>query len=196
MQNTSKTYSEKLKDYYKSVTHKRVKALFDYDKEGYLVWKERDISEFKSRVGYGMWHARFCGKRAGHVNELGYVNISITIENKQNTFKAHRLIYLWHNGILSGEIDHKNRNKSDNRIDNLRLASHAKNQMNCGLRKTNSSGFKGVYRAKETKKWIARISYKRKRIYLGSFNDRLDAAKAYNEAAIKYFGEFAFLSEI
>jgi hypothetical protein len=61
---------------------------------------------------------------------------------------------------------------------------------------TNTSGFKGVIWHKQSKKWYARITLNYKRIDLGLFKDKIQAAIAYNEAAIKYHGEFARLNKI
>lgn len=62
--------------------------------------------------------------------------------------------------------------------------------------KIGISGFKGVVWLEKAKKWMARIKFESNFIYLGIFIDKLDAAKSYNEAAKKYFGEFAYLNKI
>jgi hypothetical protein len=60
----------------------------------------------------------------------------------------------------------------------------------------NTSGFKGVYWNKQNAKWTALIRLNNKKIHIGNYIDIKDAAKAYNEAAIKFHGEFAKLNEI
>jgi len=100
-------------------------------------------------------------------------------------------------GNLRGfEVDHANGDSLDNRKSNLRICSHKQNLRNQKLSSANTSGYKGVYLRKDTKKWEAGIKVNQKRIVLGSFDDILDAAKAYNNAAIEYFGEFARLNSI
>lgn len=89
-----------------------------------------------------------------------------------------------------GEVDHINRNELDCRRVNLRFASKAQNARNCGVRSHNSSGFKGVYFCKQTKKWRAEIRVSGKGIKLGRFDNKLDAAIAYDKASEKYHGEF------
>ncbi len=95
-----------------------------------------------------------------------------------------------------GEIDHKNRDKSDCRKTNLRFCTRSQNVQNVGIGITNKSGFKGVHWHTRNQKWVARIGYENKRISLGSFKDKIEAAKVYNDAALEHHGEFACLNEI
>lgn len=95
-----------------------------------------------------------------------------------------------------GFVDHINRNGLDNYRCNLRPATRLQNRMNCGLSKRNKSGFKGVSWHKSCNKWVAKIEINDKSIYLGLFDDKIEAAKAYNAAAKKHFGEFAWLNPI
>ena len=98
--------------------------------------------------------------------------------------------------LRSGEyVDHINGDKTDNRRENLRLATNTQNNANVGKRKgTYSSEYKGVSWYKPTKKWRARIVVNYKTIHLGLFPDEMDAASAYDEAAMEYFGDFANLN--
>lgn len=91
--------------------------------------------------------------------------------------------------------DHKNHNKLDNRRDNLRPASGTQNAGNRKARQ-GTSKFKGVCWFKRDKKWIVYIRLNGGRKHLGLFTDEIEAAKAYNEAAKKYFGEFACLNKV
>lgn len=96
------------------------------------------------------------------------------------------------------QIDHINGDKLDNRKENLRVANASTNKANCGLRKSNTSGYKGVSKAtgKRNKQWTAEIKVNYKRKNLGYFYTPEEAAEAYNKAAIEAFGEFAKLNEI
>ena len=90
-------------------------------------------------------------------------------------------------------VDHKDRDKLNNRKSNYRVCSFAKNLLNSGMKKNNTSGYKGVF--KEGKKWQARIGVDGENIRLGLFKDKREAAKAYNAGAIKHHGEFAYSNQ-
>jgi hypothetical protein len=92
-------------------------------------------------------------------------------------------------------VDHINYNGLDNRKANLRIANYS--QSVCHRRKLNKSSYsryKGAYWAKEIKRWKAKIHVNGKCMYLGSFRDEIEAAKAYDRAAKKYHSEFAALN--
>ena len=93
-------------------------------------------------------------------------------------------------------VDHINGNGLDNRRENLRICTNSQNGQNRGKNKNNTSGFKGVCFHARTQTWIASIWVNRQRVHLGYFKGSIDAAIAYNEAAVKYHGKFAFLNEI
>lgn len=104
----------------------------------------------------------------------------------------HRLLM---NCPVNKEVDHINVNKLDNRKKNLRICTREENCRNTNIQKNNTSGFKGVYWF-QNRYWRAKIQFKNKRIHLGFFRNKIDAAKAYNEAAKIYFGEFARLNYV
>jgi hypothetical protein len=91
------------------------------------------------------------------------------------------------------EVDHRNRNGLDNRRDNLRVCNHSENVCNRKVQK-HTSIYKGVYWNTSRKGWQALIRSNLKSHYLGVFNSEVLAAKAYDEAAQKYHGEFAALN--
>jgi hypothetical protein len=116
-----------------------------------------------------------------------------TIGGKRETIRIHRLIM---NATKEEYVDHKNRNGLDNRKENLRLCSPRQNKQNQKPYSRAISKYKGVVFDKDANKWRARISIENKRIHLGRFTTEEEAAIAYNNAAIKYFGEFARLNEV
>lgn len=122
----------------------------------------------------------------------GYIQASIKGTNKK--IKLHQLILNTPKGMVSNHID---RNKLNNCEYNLRIATYLENILNRSIQKNNTSGYIGVNKHK-CGKWVSRIGkygsqhYK----YLGLFNDKKQAALAYNKAAKQFFGDFATLNEM
>lgn len=113
------------------------------------------------------------------------------------TIKMHRQIMGVNDSLI--QVDHRDRNKLNNHLRNLRLCSKSENACNVLLQSNSSSGYKGVeYRngLRVKNHWMARIMVSGKVKYLGHYSTKEQAAVAYNQAAIKYFGEFACLNEI
>ncbi|KKL21312.1 hypothetical protein LCGC14_2446720 [marine sediment metagenome] len=102
--------------------------------------------------------------------------------------RMHRLIM---NPTVTEQIDHIDGNGLNNRKSNLRICNGQQNQQNRRPTRKASSQYKGVAWHKRSKKWIARITVDKKIIHLGYFNDEESAARVYDKAAKKYFGEFA-----
>ncbi len=93
-------------------------------------------------------------------------------------------------------FDHKDRNPFNNQKDNLRECNYQGNSSNSTKQKNTSSQYKGVHRNRRCCKWQASIRVDYSLIHLGLFDLEVDAAKAYNIAALKHFGEFANLNSI
>jgi hypothetical protein len=92
-------------------------------------------------------------------------------------------------------VDHINHHGWDNRKANLRPATAADNARNARYPKINTtSKYRGVWYNRQTRKWRATIVVNRKRKQIGYFRDEIDAAKAYDKAAKKYYGQFAILN--
>ncbi len=131
-------------------------------------------------------------KKGGKPDARGYKTCRIG----GRLYKQHRVIYFLETGEQPEGIDHIDGNKLNNHISNLRAANQSENIANSKSRKNSTSKYKGVSKTKSGSNWIARIAKDGKQIWLGSFLNEKEAAKAYNEAAIKYFGEFAYLNKI
>lgn len=105
-------------------------------------------------------------------------------------------------GCLELEGDHKDLNKLNNQKYNLRIATRLQNAKNKAVNKNNICGYRGVRKNNYTKKnnvnsgFIARIKRGKKSVHLGTFKTPEEAAKAYNEAAIQQYGEWACLNKI
>ncbi len=94
------------------------------------------------------------------------------------------------------EIDHKDTIKLNNLEENLRVCTRYQNQHNRTKQRNNTSGYKGITWQEQSKKWRAQIRVNNKKIFLGLFEKDLDAAQAYNNAALQYHGEFAQINPI
>ncbi len=112
--------------------------------------------------------------------------------------KDHGKIVKMHHEILDvpeGMVcDHINHNRLDNRRCNLRICTLAQNGYNRLPNTTGTSRYKGVHRHKQVRKWVAEIQYKNHSIHIGCFDYEQDAAIAYDDMAIRLFGEFACLN--
>jgi hypothetical protein len=97
----------------------------------------------------------------------------------QPCYRLHRLLLRAPQGL---QVDHINRNTLDNRLENLRLATRPQNQANAGLRRDNTSGYRGVSWAKDCDKWRAqvRVIGHKKSMHLGMFASQEDAARAHD----------------
>lgn len=104
----------------------------------------------------------------------------------------HRLIMNTPQGM---QTDHINRDKLDNRRNNLRICDASQNRANIGKRINNTSGYTGVARFRRVK-WQAYINKGGRRFSLGHFQTKEAAARAYNEKALELFGEYATLNRI
>jgi len=102
--------------------------------------------------------------------------------NGKKTY-LHQLILGRKDGFV---IDHINRDKLDNRRENLRFITQRQNCLNVKLNKNNTSGHRGIQWNKEISKYVARITHFRKSIHIGSFAKIEDAIKARKDAELKY----------
>ncbi len=144
-----------------------------------LAYYNEDTGIFKRRITTGTYARK--GTICGSQRADGYVKITFNYKG----FYAHRLAWLYVYGKMPTTIDHIDRNPSNNRIANLREVTRSLNAHNVGVNSTNTSGTKGVYFKKATKKWVARITIEGKIHFLGSHSDIAVAIKLRKDAECK-----------
>ena len=116
-------------------------------------------------------------------------------KGKIKTYKMHRYIM----GLPDYNIDHIDGNGLNNQKSNFRKCNCSQNGFNRGLNKNNTTGYKGVvlYKAHKRKKpYHSQIKINRETLSLGYYSTAEAAALAYNKAALKYIGEFAYLNNV
>jgi len=181
--------------YGREITPKYLREILSYDAEtGSLTWRPRGVDHFpaavaRSRVhNMNLFNAKYAGKEAfTSVNAHGYRSGGIC----GKVLKAHRVAWAIHFGEWPlKQIDHKNGNREDNRLSNLREVDPSGNAKNTKVRDDNTSGHIGVSLFKLSGKWRAYISVSGKRVSLGHF-ERFDDAVAAREAAEREHGYHA-----
>lgn len=152
------------------LTQERLKEILHYDPlTGIFTWLRR-IAKYRNQIG----------GEAGAKTPRGYINIQI----KRKSYQAHRLAWLYVYGNWpTQQIDHIDRNPSNNRIANLRDVSATENRRNCKQPKNISSVYKGVSRSRGREKWSAQIVVNGRARYLGIFDSPENARAAYVSAA-------------
>jgi hypothetical protein len=171
--------------------------LFSYDEAtGSIIWKPR-IGTPKMVAAF---NRRFAGKiagtkayaKAGKAGSPRGITVTVRGLGLRGEY-AHRIVWEMGNGpIPEGMvIDHINGNAFDNRLSNLRLATHAQNLQNMRTRPASKSQLKGVRFDKARGLWSAELRANGQRYRLGRFATKGLAAVARAKAAIRYHGEFA-----
>jgi hypothetical protein len=127
-----------------------------------------------------------------HFLKGGYAGAHGKASDRTQTVLMHRLIL---DAPSDMQVDHINGDRLDNRRSNLRICTIAENRRNRRIDgRNNSTGFKGVIKATGYERWRAEIRLNSQTIRLGRFGSPEEAARAYDEAARKYHGEFARLN--
>lgn len=114
---------------------------------------------------------------------------SVRIDGEKKVMFLHRFLLNPPKGLY---VDHINRNPLDNRRSNLRICTHEENARNTTIHKDNTTGYKGIY--PDQGKYSVVVMKDRKRFYGGWFADPVEAARKYDELALKHHGEFASLN--
>lgn len=154
-----------------------LRDILDYDPDtGAMTWKPRNDAKTN-------WNDRFAGKPAFACdNGRGYLTGSIF----NVPHLGHRVVWAWMTGEWpSGQIDHINGVKSDNRWCNLRDVSEAENKLNQRKPRSNTTGHMGVFLHRPSGRWRACIGFQRKTVHLGYFDEFDDAVRARKAAEVR-----------
>ena len=149
--------------------------LFEYHEDGCLIRKYSAGNQFK---------------HVGWVNSSGYLQTEVS----GKAFMVHRIIYEMHHGAIPQgfQIDHRDLNPLNNKIENLRLATQSQNNINTRRPSNNTTGYKGVL-ATPNGKFQARLGYKGRKLYLGLFNTAEEAHECVVAKTKELYGEFSIL---
>jgi len=156
---------------------------------GYEISDQGEVRRIKRAKGTQ------CKVLKGPLDDRGYRVYVLSDKSKRKKCSGHSLMGLaFFGGLQPGlEMDHINGNRSDNRLENLRLVTHAQNAWNSKPREGSASQYKGVS-AEPRGKWRAAIRHLGTRRYIGVYNTEEEAARAYDAAAIELCGEFAYVN--
>lgn len=156
-----------------------LREVFSYDLlSGIVLWKIKPNKRGAVKVG----------DVAGCLRKDGYV----TVGYRRNNYLLHRLIWVYVYGEIPSQkhVDHKDLNRSNNQISNLRLCTDTENARNVSLSVSNRSGHKGVHWCEKIKRWVAKTRVNGKRIHIGTHLLKGDAILAHQEFCKEHHGEF------
>jgi hypothetical protein len=151
-----------------------LKELFEY-RDGCLYWRVSRGPSVKA------------GSKAGCVNGEGYMVVGLNYRK----FLVHRIAWALHGNAPVPLLDHVNGDKTDNRIENLRIGNPEMNMQNMRLRRDSTSGIKGVSWHKQSNRWTGQVWHRNKIYLAGSFTDKEECAAAVRKLREELHGEFA-----
>lgn len=161
-------------------------SLLKYDMiAGELIWKYQHHKR-------AQWNGRFAGKPAGHRDKSGYTKLRID----GRLYFRHRVIWLLMTGNTpDGEIDHIDRNPTNDAWNNLRIATPSQNSSNQKVRTNKTSSYKGVWWNKRNGKWAAAIQSNNVSYHIGYFATEELAYAAYCKESRRLHGIWGFIPE-
>ena len=173
-----------------------LRECFEYNPEtGILIWKERPESHFigsRAQNPVSRFNTRYAGKQVGTLNR-GYLQTRLHIDGERyTTVNVHRICWALATGEWpKNEINHINSIHNDNRLCNLEDATRSENQSNPNdpLRKSNRSGYRGVFWSIQYQKWIAILRIEGRQEWLGKFDTPEEASKVYLDALSRKIGK-------
>ena len=182
------------------VTQEDLREVFFYDAStGQMVWRPRECLETDVSASVRRWNTRWAGKTAGTPCGKGYTILSVTVEGRKVRILAHRAVWIYHRGAIREgmDVDHINRNRSDNRLENLRLATRSENNQNSAASRNCKTGVLGVSLHKPTGKYRADIVLHRRQVFLGLYPtpEEAEVVRRYAESILFTHSRGPALSE-
>lgn len=123
----------------------------------------------------------------------GYLQVVLYKDGKRKKHYIHRLVLENFDPTLNMkdmQVDHIDRNRLNNNVNNLRWATKSQNSMNASMKSSNTSGVVGVHWHKQRNKWVAYIYINGKRTHIGYFNTLEEATRVRQVAEEKYYGQY------
>ena len=137
---------------------------------------------YRKNIGSGI-----AGQEVGTFDRDGYKRTTIN----RKPYRIHRLIFMMHYGYIPKILDHIDKNPNNNKIENIRIATHSQNNSNRGMHKRNVSGYKGVAFLKDRNLYRAKLVVDKKQVYMKTFKTAEEAYKAYCNASKQFCKEFS-----
>ncbi len=160
-----------------------LKECFEHQADGTLVWRERPAHHFTAVQHQRRVNTQHAGKAVTTRNADGYLVASLQYEGRQRKLLVSRIVWAMHHGAWPEMlVDHVNRVRDDNRIDNLRAADHQLNATNRCIKAGPFPFMRGVTRCHSG--FISRIFANKRAVYLGTFPTAQLAHGAFLRAAV------------
>jgi hypothetical protein len=147
----------------------------------------RCIEAFDYNAETGMLFGKNTAREVGYIHSDGYRMVQL---DKKSYF-VHRLIFAMNKLYFPVIVDHADRNSLNNKLKNLRDATHSQNMINRKLQVNSTSGHAGVFYDKSKGKWRASIKHHGRRIHIGYYGTKETAAQARREKELELYGEFS-----
>lgn len=176
------TYQKHRNDRMPPVAVLRERVAYD-PATGALTWRHCGPEHFKNHLGWRIWHGKFAGKPVMK-RRRGYIVVTISHAGREIHCQGHRVAWALMTGAWpEHEVDHEDRDHSNNRWKNLRPATHQQNQWNRTANRNSKTGVRGVY-PNGSGKFVAQVAVDQKPVHVGTYTTLAEAAVAQRAAAL------------